>query len=74
MSEYKAEIEMQGVRLKPIYRKKKFSVINTAKIEIMKAQKLHPSYNVPAIVHVFVSDNGDWTLDEKVQIGVYKYE
>ncbi len=69
MIKFKSEIEMFGVAIKPHYAKKQYTVVDHAKREVRKAQRIHYSYNVPAIVHVYEKDeSGDWRLILQVEI------
>jgi len=72
MLKYKSEIEMFGVKLKPHYARKQYTVIDHAKREIWKAQKLHHSYNVPARILVYLKNDekNDWDLVEQVEVEV----
>lgn len=69
MIKYKSEIEMFGVSIKPHYARKQYTVVDHAKREVRKAQRIHYSYNVPAIIHVYEKEeNGDWRLIQQVEI------
>lgn len=58
---------MFGVSLKPKYARTLYTVVLAAQKEIRKAQKIHYSYNVPAIIHIYEKDEqGDWkSLDKR---------
>jgi hypothetical protein len=69
VSAYKSEVRMMGVSIPPIYRRRKWTVINTAKREIRNAQKIHFSYNVSAKIIVYEKDqSNNWAKIEEIII------
>ncbi|TVY09900.1 hypothetical protein [Paenibacillus cremeus] len=73
MLKYKSEIKMFGVSLKPHYARKQYTVILHARREILKAQKLHYSYNVPARILVYLQTEdkfNEWELIDQVEVDI----
>jgi len=72
VGKYKSEVEMFGVKLKPHYAKKQYTVIDHARREIRKSQRIHRSYNVPARILVYLQneESNDWALVDEVDVDI----
>lgn len=68
MIKYKSEVEMKGVSLKPRYARTRYTVVDSITRDVWKAQRLHYSYNVAAVVNVYEKSENEWRLIDKVLI------